>query len=241
MKTLGIMGGMGPLATAYYMELVVRMTDAERDADHIPMIVYNRPAVPDRTEYILGRSGLSPVGEIRKGVLELEQSGAEVIGVPCVTSHYFYNTFSDGVHAHVINMVGETVAQLDAAGIRNVGIMATDGTLACGYLQEALDRAGIASVVPDTRGQQKVMDIIYDQIKANREVSVENFLSVAAQLHDNGAETVLLGCTELSLVRREVTLGSGFLDMLEVLAGASVTACGASKRADYEELFRRRS
>lgn len=238
MKTLGIMGGMGPLATAFYMELVTRMTDAEGDSEQIPMVVYNRTTVPDRTAYIMGRSDKSPTDEIRKGIQGLERDGADVIGVPCVTSHYFYKEFTEGSSVKVLNMVDETVARLRSANVKKVGIMATEGTVKCGYLQSTLKAAGIEAIVPDERGQQKVMDIIYKQIKANRPADVESFLSVSAQLHDNGAEVVLLGCTELSLVRRDVRLGAGFLDMLEVLALRSVEECGATIKPDYAELFR---
>ena len=91
--TLGIIGGLGPIATAYFMELIIQMTDAKRDQDHLSMIVYNAPEIPDRTSYILGVSSRNPVWDMIEIGRKLAGQKVACISIPCVTAHYFHEEF----------------------------------------------------------------------------------------------------------------------------------------------------
>jgi len=126
---------MGPLATACFMEMVINMTDAQRDCEHIPMIIYNRPSVPDRTCYIVGKSGDSPLPEIISTGKKLASLGADYIAVPCVTAYFFYDEIKSAIDVPVIDMIAETVACMKERNIRRVGLMATDVTKSGGFFR----------------------------------------------------------------------------------------------------------
>lgn len=224
--TLGVIGGLGPMATAHFMELVIRMTRAQRDQDHLSMIVYNAPGIPDRTAYILDRSNPSPLPEmIRIGQL-LCQQGACCVAIPCFTAHYFYGELCREIGLPIINALEETARYLREAGIRRAGIMATTGTIESRLFHRELMAQGIEPVIPSKEGQQAVMGLIYGDIKRNRRADMDRFRMVQRELTDRGAEVIILGCTELSMIKRDEQIGHGFIDAMEVLAAACVRTCG---------------
>lgn len=239
MKTLGIIGGLGPMATVYYMQLIVQMTQAATDQEHMDMIVWNHPSIPDRTAYILDRTKPSPLPPIRELAQKLESLGAGCIAIPCITSHYFYEDFSHSVSVPFLNIVRETAMHLKENGIKKAGIMATTGTVRTELFQTALAEQGIAAVLPDPSHQEMVMDIIYNHVKAGKPVNPSEFREVATHLFRRESECNILGCTELSLLKRDYAIGEGFLDALEVLAKASIVACEAPLKSDYRCLITR--
>lgn len=225
------------MATAYYMELVVKMTKAKYDREHVPMIVFNRPAIPDRTEYILGKSKDSPLDAMISIGKSLVGLGVEYIAIPCMTAHFFYKELTDNIGVPVINMAGETADYLKANNVERVGIMATDGTLYSGFLRSELESRGISVAVPCENGQKKIMSVIYDDIKANKPFNLENFRSVELELREKGAQVIILGCTELSIIKRDGKTGPGFIDAMEVLAAKSIELSGAMLKDEYRSLI----
>lgn len=237
MKHLGVIGGLGPMATAYFLELVVKMTDVKTDQEHLPVTVLNRPAIPDRTAYILGKSCESPLPAIIRYARELENFGASCIAIPCITSHHFYSEFSEATGIPIINIVSETAAYLKAHGIQKAGIMATSGTISTNLFQNALTKQEIAFATPSDEGQQKVMRLIYENVKAGIPAEMDLFREVSEELRAMGCECIILGCTELSLIKRDFPIGSGYLDALEVLAMCSVTRCEKPLKPQYQNLL----
>ena len=236
-RLLGVLGGMGPIATAYFMELVIRMTDAVRDQEHLDMLVYSVPSVPDRTGFILGKSDESPLPEMIRIGRVLARQGAERIAIPCVTAHYFYRELEENIPVPIINGLTRTVEHLKEQGIEQAGIMATDGTITAGLFRDALLTRGIRPIVPSPERQKDVMRLIYDDIKANRPPRMEVFGRVREELVSEGAQTIILGCTELSLIKRDFPLGPGFLDTMEVLAQRAVLECGGKLKEEYADLI----
>lgn len=236
-KLLGVIGGLGPMATTHFMELVIRMTDAETDQQNLDMIVYNFPSIPDRTGYILGSNLRSPLPGLLSVGNALARQGADYIAIPCVTAHYFYEELKAGIPATIINVVKETAAHLKEKGITAAGIMATDGTIASGLFTGALMDAGIRPILPSEERQKDVMHLIYNDIKAGEPVEMERFHAVQAEFQEKGAQAIILGCTELSLIKRDHDIGSGFLDAMEVLARQSVLCCGKKLKAEYRNLI----
>lgn len=234
---LGVIGGLGPMATAYYLELVVRMTDVKRDQDHPEIIVMDIPTIPDRTAYILGNSQEDPAQPMICLGKQLKQLGAGVIATPCVTAHYFHERLQEGIGLPVIHVIERTAALLGSKGIRRVGLMATDGTVRSGIFQQKLEQAGLETVLPSSEAQRGIMTLIYNQIKAGLPADMALFYRIRDSLRADGAEVVILGCTELSLLKKQQELGDGILDTLEVLAKESVLACGKPVKSEYEELF----
>ncbi len=236
-KTLGVIGGLGPLATACYLERMIRMTDAARDQDHVEMIVYNCPRVPDRTAYILGRSEQNPVHEMIRIGQRLVEQGADYIGIPCVTAHYFHEELQESIAAPILHAIRETGLELQKSGVNRVGILATDGTVTSGLFQKEFAEMGIATVLPDAKHQRYVTEVIYDNVKAGLPVDAEKFFAVSESLKREGAQVNILGCTELSLAKEELSLGGEFLDTLDVLAQRSVLCCGGKVKEEYQNLL----
>ena len=236
MEKLGIIGGLGPMATIYFMELVVKMTSAKVDKDHIPMIIYNYPDTPDRTEYILDNTKPNPLYEILDMGTNLLKQGAKHIAMPCITAHYFGRELNEKLGDSFINMIEETAKHLKAKGIDKVGLMATDGTIKCKVFENTLNQYGIDVVIPSPEKQEMVMDIIYNQVKAGKEVNIDELYRVKSELKSKGAKVFILGCTELSVVKGNYPLDGEFLDVLEILAKKSVELCGAQVNEKYDYL-----
>lgn len=238
MNSFGIIGGLGPMATAYLLQLIVDMTDAKTDQEHLDAIIFNRPGVPDRTAYILDHSKPSPVPPMVDMAQKLEALGVCAIGTPCVTAHSFHEELQSSVQVPFVHMVQETAAYLKAAGCRKAGIMATSGTVHMGLFQKALSEAGLDYALPDEAMQKNVMSLIYDNVKAGLPADMAKFRAVSDALRKDGCDAVILGCTELSIIKRDNEIGSGYLDALEVLARAAILTCGKKIKPEYDSLLK---
>ena len=230
MKRLGVIGGLGPMATAFFMQMVIEMTEAETDQEHIEMLIHNCPSIPDRTSYILGKSKENPGTPMAAIGRKLADNGADVIAIPCITANYFYRQLSQEIPVPIINIIEETTRYLVEQSIHTVGLMATDGTVQSGLFQQSLQQAGIRVIVPEAEGQQDVMHLIYQNVKATKPAEMQRFGRVSHELREKGAEVIILGCTELSMIRRDEPIGPGYLDAMQVLAKCSVEVCGTLKK-----------
>lgn len=237
MKLLGVIGGLGPLATAQFFEMVVRMTDARFDHEHIPMIIYNQPATPDRTRFILGLSPDSPLPAMLAAGKALAAQGAGLIAIPCVTAYFFYRELSAGIQAPIIDMISETAACLQRNGVNRAGLMATDGTITAGFFRHGLENCGIRVAEPSPEAQARTMKIIYNSVKANQPVDMADFRLVEEDLRSQGAEVIILGCTELSSIRLDADIGHGYLDAMQVQAGRAVELCGGRLKPEFSQLI----
>ncbi len=225
-KLLGVLGGLGPMATVYFYELLTSLTDARSDQEHIDMVISSRATTPDRTAYILGQSDVDPINAMIEDANKLVAFGAQIIAIPCNTAHYFYDQLSAAVDVPILNIVEESVAYLKKDGIKKFGLLATDGTVKSGTYQKYCEDHDILCVTPDTSHQSRVMEIIYDQIKQGKSVNMESFYEIAHYMRSLGCERIILGCTELSLIKRDEKLSDFYTDSLECLALATIRACG---------------
>lgn len=233
MKTLGIIGGLGPLASAYFMELLVGVTDAKTEQEHLNAILMSLPSIPDRTAFILGQSTHSPEPGMMQAANTLASLGVSFLCAPCITSHYFYEQISQIVSVPFLNMLSITGEALTRDGVQRVGLLATTGTVKTGIFQKALSQRDISLLLPDEMGQEDVMHLIYQNLKAGKPLDKERFERVSSSLLDKGAQKIILGCTELSLVQKEMRLDERFVDPLTLLAIAAVQACGKPLKAEY--------
>ena len=209
-NSLGIIGGVGPLASSYFYELLTKKTKALKDQEHLNIILFSHASIPDRTTYILNNENESPLPYLLNDIKLLEALGCKMIVIPCNTSCYFHKTLEENSNIPVNNMVKDTVDFVKNKGFKKVAIMATEGTIRSNLYQNALEEAGISYVLPDT---DKVMSIIYDYVKAGKDVSLDLFNSVINGLDVDG---YILGCTELSILKKELNLPDNFIDPLEV-------------------------
>ena len=202
-QAVGVIGGVGPMATVYYMQRVIEMTKAGCDQEHINMLVFNAK--------------------------RLEAAGCEFVVIPCNTAHYFYDELEQAVEIPVVNIVEETIryAKARVQDLSCVGIMATTGTIVTGTYQKYAERAGLSFAVPDEDEQDLLMQIIYDGVKAGKPVPRADFDRVANHLRAKGAQCLILGCTELSVLKRDLPINDpDVLDSIDVLASETVRRSG---------------
>ena len=223
---LGILGGMGPMATVYFYELLTRHTLATRDAEHIDIVISARASTPDRTAYIIGKSSASPLPCLCSDALRLESYGANILAIPCNTSHYFFDEINKSVTIKVLNMVYDTVLLSKLVGGRRLGLMATEGAIEVGLYQNICKQLGITYIVPNLEHQRIVTKIIYEQVKSGKPVNMEDFNTVKSYFDQAGCDRIILGCTELSLLKRDNNLGNYLVDSLQVLVYRAIIECG---------------
>ena len=223
---LGILGGMGPQATQDFYQRILDRTDAARDQDHLPTLIWSDTAIPDRTAAILGGDAEGCYRRLLEGARLLENGGCTVLAIPCNTSHYFADRLQGDIGIPLIHMPRETVAALAAQGRRTVGILGTDGTIRTGVYQKECDARGVRLLAPPEDVQKLVMSIIYDEIKRGETGSREKFAAIDRWLRRAGCDGAILGCTELSVYRTYHGLPDYYLDAMEVLAERCITACG---------------
>lgn len=239
LKTIGILGGMGPAATVDLMNRIISMTDAESDQEHIPMIVDNDTRIPDRTAAILS-GGESPVPEMLASAKRLETAGADFIIVACHTAHYFIKEVEEQISIPVLEMPAETAKLLKIKGVRRAAVLATDGTVESGLYGAALERMGIEPVYPDEDQQKIIMALIYNYIKKGvtdvNDLPKEETMAIVGDLSSKGAEVLLLACTELPIAFSIMGLRSeAFVDPTIVLAKSAIRMAGARVRKSHEE------
>ena len=226
-KTVGIMGGMGPMATVDLMNNIVSMTDAKCDGDHVHLLVDCDTSVPDRTAAILS-SGESPLPRLVTMAKKLEYMGADIIAISCNTSHYFYEQICEAVDVPVINMIDEVARSVAKSGAKKALLLATDGTVKMKLYEKYLSRYGVETLYMNDEGQRAVMKLIYDCVKGGRyEFDTELFCS---HLDALGAENmpVILGCTELPIAFRHFGINKyNTVDPTYILARTLILRAGA--------------
>ena len=233
-KTSGILGGMGPLATADLFQKIVLLTKADTDREHIRVYIDSNANIPDRTAAILS-GGEDPVPEMASALRHLEACGADCIIMPCNTARYFLPRLQAMTKIPFLSILTAAAEACKAQFPgKTVGILATRGTLAANLYQEALVQAGVPYRVPDAPAQDALMRVIYDGVKAGKgpDSYRADFLTVLEQMSAGGAEVFLLGCTELPLAAEALNIALPTVDPTAELAKASIRFCGYGVRGE---------
>lgn len=235
-KTIGIIGGMGPAATADLMKKIIDMTDADTDQEHIHLLIDSNTNIPDRTAAIL-HGGKDPVPEMLASAKRLEAMGADFLIVPCNTAHWFIPVMEKEVGIPFLNMPVETARLLKDRDVTTAAVLATDGTVQSGLYEEALRAEGIQAIYPDEEQQKTVMALIYDCIKRGitdpARLPREEIRAIGDDLRKRGAQALLLACTELPVAYSILGLyEDDCVDPTSVLAGAAISAAGAALRPE---------
>ena len=226
-KTVGILGGMGPLATADLFQKIILHTRADCDQEHLHILVDNNTNIPDRTNAILS-SGTDPVPEMLSSARRLAVAGADFLIMPCNTAHFFYPQIAAAVEIPVLHMIRETAARLSGAGVKKAGLLSTSGTIRSGIYARELHERGIEVLQPDDEGQREVMHVIYDVIKAGRTAYDSSFFrKTCMDLLAGGAECLILGCTELPPAFAAFGIELPHVDPTLILAEAAIRFAGA--------------
>ena len=198
-KKLGVLGGMGPAASAEFIVRIIAQTPAKKDQEHIPFVLWNDPRVPDRSTSM--RNGDDkPVPYLLEGIKGLKHAGCDLIVIPCNTAHFWFHELSK--HAHIIHIVDSIADALTDINVTNttIGIMGTQATIELGLYQYRLNKLGWDCIVPTKEEMDtKVQPAIYLIKGGNIFESQSLLVDVIHTLIDRGAKAIVLGCTELPL------------------------------------------
>ncbi len=222
--TLGIIGGMGPLATADLLYKIIQNTQAQKDCEHIPIVMDHNPKIPDRTQAILG-NGTSPLPDLICAGKRLQKMGADLLLLPCNTCHHYYVPLRRALKAPLLHLVLECVREVVRKGHSCVGLLATQGTVACGIYQNLCAAHRITVLLPDQEEQRIVSQVIYEKVKAGQVGEFQALLPILERLRACGAQSILLGCTELALAFG-TALPDDCIDSNLVLARAAILRAG---------------
>lgn len=223
MYKLGVIGGMGPLATVKFYDKVVLNTEAHNDNEHIDLIVLNHSTMPDRTRCIIENKDTEFLNEIKKDLEILDKIGVDVVAIPCNTSHYFYDEFKNFANLKIINMIEETILEIKGRGIKKVAVFGTLGTLNSKVYNKYAEENGIEVKELSLEDKKTVMDIIY-KIKETNNLENKEFVEILNKYCDN--ETIgIIACTELSLL--DICKNINTIDALDVLVNKSIEYSGA--------------
>jgi aspartate racemase len=218
-KVIGILGGMGPETTAELFRRIIKATPAEKDQDHIRVVIYSNPKIPDRTAAIIN-AGTNPLPEMRKAAEMLQKAGVDFIVIPCITAHYFFEELEEMVKIPILNtmeLTAQTIKE-NFPGAKKVGVIASTGTVLSEIYNRALAGKGVLVTYPLEELQSKVMDVIYNA-KAGRMIEGKKIiLEVISDLIEKGAEIVIFGCTEVSIVLKSQDVPVPVVDTLQILA-----------------------
>lgn len=229
-KIIGVIGGMGPLATVDLYRKIVEHTEADCDQAHVRTVIDSNINIPDRTAALLS-GGESPVRELQSSARLLERAGAQVLVMPCHTAHCFYDKVQAAVQVPVLNMIDLTVRELKRRGVSRAGLLATDGAVQSGIYQRHFASSGIELLLPDPEGQAALMDMIYAGVKAGCESYDTAAVRTALDtLMERGAQTLILGCTELPPAFEMYDLDYPNIDPTLTLALAAITAAGGKTK-----------
>ncbi|ASK63787.1 aspartate racemase [Virgibacillus phasianinus] len=198
-KTVGIIGGMGPMATVDMMQKIISHTPAKTDQEHLHIIVDNNPKIPDRMAAILS-GGTDLVPFLVQSAQLLQNTGAELLVIACNSAHYFLPEVQKEVTVPILNMPNETAIYMKKLALKKVGMLATDATLRKKLFHKPFQSQGITLLEPDPYMQKMVMKGIFHIKQGDLKSGKACFLSVCDLLVKNGAEAIVAGCTEISLV-----------------------------------------
>lgn len=220
---LGIIGGLGPLASSYFYKLITEKTKANKDQDHLNIVILSDAKTPDRTEYILDNSKENPYPYLLKDCQLLEKLGCKLISIPCNTASYFHKKLEQNINIPISNMIENTASYIQGK-YKTVAILATTGTITSKLYQNALEKQGINYVFPT---QENVMKVIYDYIKQGKDVPVTLWQDT---IKDLKCDCYILGCTELSILKEKLNLKDNFIDPLEIEADKILDFFGKERK-----------
>lgn len=219
---LGIIGGMGPMASAVFYDMISSKTDASCDQENLDLILLSHAGIPDRTRAILSKDE-AQIEAVRSKLyadaMFLQNAGCTAIAVTCNTAHYFVNMIEGELDIPFIHLIRETAeAVASEFGAKKVAVLATDGTIETRLYQDELSKRGVIAFTPKAEVQALVMHEIYECIKRGKPADEEIWQKIEEYVKAEGCEAAVLACTELSVVRKELSLGSFYFDPMDIMA-----------------------
>lgn len=224
MNPVGILGGMGPEATILLMQKVLRAVHASDDADHVPLIVHQNPGVPSRIAALIDGTGADPAPVLAQMTRDLGAAGATALAMPCNTAHYYAGAITAATDLPLLNMPDLTAQHLSDVGARRIGILASPAVRLTGVYEAAFEAHGLSQIYPVD--DAPILALIR-AVKAGQTLVHDALAAPAAALRDQGADHILVACTELSLLTGGIGEQIVWTDSLDCLTSAIVVASGA--------------
>jgi len=226
-KTVGVIGGLGPLATLDFFDRVLKRTRAVKEQEHLRLIIDNNTKIPDRNAFMRGE-GRSPGPALAASAKGLEVAGAEVIVMACNTTHIWESEIRAAISVPFLSIVAETTAVVADLRPEAVGVLAVDACLKGGLYQDALRKAGIKPLLLSEDSQRTFMDLIY-RIKSGDtgETVKRAMVTLARRLEAQGAEAIIAGCTEIPIVLSADDIDGELVSSTDVLVERTILFAGA--------------
>ncbi len=221
MRPVGILGGMGPEATILLMQRILAAVPAKDDADHVPLIVHQNPQVPSRIAALIDGAGDDPAPVLADMAQGLERAGAMALAMPCNTAHHYAGAVAGATGLPFLDMLALTAERLSRSGARKIGMLASPATRLTGVFDSYFSSAGLSPVwLTEDAGLLAVIRAV----KAGRPTGplAAGLTESAGQLAAQGADHLLIACTELSLLTGEFTPPVPWTDSLDCLTEAIV-------------------
>jgi aspartate racemase len=226
---IGVIGGMGPAASALFYRMTVEHTKAVRDQDHLDMILMSHASMPDRTEALLGGRREELLALLLADARMLERCGAGAIAIPCNTSHALADEIQADIGIPLLNMPAEAAracAEALAERPARVAVLATDGTIRAGVYQRELEKYDIEPWLPSEAMQRLVMKLIYDGVKGGGGVELADLLTIEDAISRAGCAAAIMACTELSVIKERFGLPAFYIDAMLALARRVILFAG---------------
>lgn len=239
--TIGIIGGIGPEAANRLSQLIVELSNAQSDREHVPVICFNNPNIPSRVDSISGK-GENCLPALVETARSLVRAGANFLVMPCNCAHYYLHALRNEVSVPVLDMIHETVDQIveQFPGAKAIGLLGSTPTLEHGLYSKPFAEWGIEGVKPTQMEQEFVMAAIYgpDGIKAGKKDGPrENLITIGNALTDRGADVIIAACTEISLVLEADTLKVPVVDPMRVIAQVAINCSRHGMKSAHSGKF----
>ena len=218
-KLIGVLGGMGSMASQLFYKMVIERTEAQCDQEHVRLLILNDASMPDRTGAILAENYDAVDSKMLEDFKLLENAGCKAIAITCNTAHFFADGLQDKIGIPIIHMIEETseeIARKYPGG--KIAVLATDGTIQTGLYQKRLEKYSLIPFIPNKEMQKSVMHQIYDCIKKGLPWDEDSWMKLQTYIKENGCDCAIMACTELSVIKEDNHLGDYYIDPMDVLA-----------------------
>jgi len=220
MKTVGVIGGMGPEATILLMQKCLAATDAKDDADHIPLIVHQNPQVPSRIAALIEGTGVDPAPVLKSMAIDLKLAGVQALAMPCNTAHH-YASAASGIGLPFLHMIDLTSDKLKALNAKRIGMLASPATRKVGVFDSVFANNGLEPIW--LKDEEAVLDLI-KAVKSG--VPLQDLRAktntLAERLIEQGCDHILVACTELSLLTDALPNSTPWVDSLDCLTASII-------------------
>lgn len=231
---IGVLGGMGPMATVDFVTKIINQTPARSDQEHLPLLIHSIPQIPDRSACLMEHK-TSPLPALLKGAETLIDAGVGCIAIPCNTAHYWYDDIAKASDVPVLHIADACADELETQNVRSVGLLATDGTLKADFYTRKLASRNIRLQLPDEVLQQQVMDGIYRVKSGDIDGGGKVLECCLNTMLDRGVERVILGCTEIPLALDHIQAEKRAFGLDATLALAATCVAWHASQQQYEE------